>query len=94
MAVVHQQFIVKVIFYFKSLTPIITRHLAPPPILLQNINSSRLIVNIDHNSCKYFTNFLGVTNEFNNTPLHYASWGGHIEVVRYLVEDCKCKTGE
>ena len=40
------------------------------------------------------TNNLGVTDEFSNTPLHYASWGGHIEVVQYLVDECKCKTGE
>ena len=28
------------------------------------------------------------------TPLHYACFRGHLHVVKYLVEEAKCNTGE
>ena len=30
----------------------------------------------------------------NQTPLHYACEGGHVQLVKYLVEELKCDVGE
>jgi ankyrin repeat protein len=34
-----------------------------------------------------------IANELQNyyTPLHLASWNGHLEVVRYLIEKCRAE---
>ena len=47
-------------------------------------------------SCHHFTvsPHTDVRDEHNQTPLHLACYKGHIQVVRYLVEECNVEIGE
>ena len=35
-----------------------------------------------------------VRDKNNETPLHYACYYGHTEIVKFLVEEAKCNIGE
>ncbi len=36
----------------------------------------------------------GRRDDNGNSPVHYAAWNGHKEVLVYLIRDCKCSAGE
>ncbi len=49
-------------------------------------------------ACHHFSEVISphtdVRDKWNQTPLHWACWGGHIQVVKYLVEVLKVDVGE
>ena len=50
-----------------------------------DLNKVKCLVEVEHvdpHSCR--------DEHYHNTPLHWASWYGHLDIVRYLVEERNC----